>query len=425
MPRLHTVDDGTGSAAASISRRAPDDDRAAPGAGGRVDRGRGDRRLRRRRRARVARPRPPPPSPPRTTTAPADEAPAQAAAGLRRDRFDSSRAWEELVRQVELGPRPAGSDGAARPRRAPPRRAPEGALRDASPGTRACATSSAASRAASPRSPSPRTTTPSSCPGFVGANDGAAGTAVVMELARALRKADRPENAREIRFLLFDGEEATDDSRPFEATGLRGSTAYAKRHDGELKSLDPARLRRREGPADLPRGALRPARCGTSCARPRAASARRTRSRAGIRQRDHRRSRAVPRARRAGDRPHPVALRLLAPALRRPRRRSRSGRSTSRARRCTSSFVHSDGSDRRSREAAAGRAARLLRGRRPRRPDRRARARAARRARLRAQGDRPQQARRGGPRRARRDLRRRARPTRSPRARSPCSPPTA
>ena len=37
--------------------------------------------------------------------------------------------------------------------------------------------------------------------------------------------------------MLFDGEEATDDSRPFEATGLRGSTAYAKRHDGELRSL--------------------------------------------------------------------------------------------------------------------------------------------------------------------------------------------
>ena len=46
------------------------------------------------------------------------------------------------------------------------------------------------------------------------------------------------------------------------------------------------------------------------------------------------------------------------------------------------------------REAAARRAARLLRGRRPRRADRRARARAPRRARVRAQGDRPQQARR-------------------------------
>ena len=63
----------------------------------------------------------------------------------------------------------------------------------------------------------------------------------------------------------------------------------------------------------------------------------------------------------------------------------------------------------RSREAAARRAARLLRRRRPRRADRRARARALRRAGLRAQGDRPQQARRRAAARARRDLRRGAR----------------
>ena len=50
-----------------------------------------------------------------------------------------------------------------------------------------------------------------------------------MELARALRRADRPADAPELRFLLFDGEEATDDDRPFLETGLRGSTAYAER----------------------------------------------------------------------------------------------------------------------------------------------------------------------------------------------------
>ena len=47
-------------------------------------------------------------------------------------------------------------------------------------------------------------------------------------------RAPRPKDAREVRFILFDGEEATDDSRPFEATGIRGSKAYAERHDGEL-----------------------------------------------------------------------------------------------------------------------------------------------------------------------------------------------
>ena len=146
---------------------------------------------------------------------PADEAPAEAgAAALRRDRFDSARAWAELRRQVELGPRPAGSDalrGLAR------------RLRDALPDGRFETV---------PGHPGLRNVvgripgrTPAiavaahydtkQLPGFVGANDGAAGTAAVMELARALRAADRPEDARELRFLLFDGEEATDDSRPF------------------------------------------------------------------------------------------------------------------------------------------------------------------------------------------------------------------
>ena len=68
--------------------------------------------------------------------------------------------------------------------------------------------------------------------------------------------------------------------------------------------------------------------------------------------------------------------------------------------------------------------ARLLRGRRPRRPDRRARARPARRARLRPQGDRPQQARgrAAQPSAARSSSTRRPR---CPRARSSSSAPTA
>jgi hypothetical protein len=64
-------------------------------------------------------------------------------------------------------------------------------------------------------------------PGFVGANDGAAGTAVVLELARHLRP-------RELRptlvFALFDGEESPDDTpdSEFEQKGLRGSKVAAK-----------------------------------------------------------------------------------------------------------------------------------------------------------------------------------------------------
>ena len=112
-------------------------------------------------------------------------------------------------------------------------------------------------------------------PGFVGANDGAAGTAAVVELARALAAAPRPKGAPELRFVLFDGEEATDDARPFEATGLRGSRAYAARHADELRALDPARLRRRPRHADPARGEVGRRRSGSSSARRRGAPARR------------------------------------------------------------------------------------------------------------------------------------------------------
>ena len=61
-------------------------------------------------------------------------------------------------------------------------------------------------------------------PGFVGANDGASGTAVVAQLARTLR---RPRHT--IQFVFFDGEEAPrgiPDSE-FERYGLRGSKVAA------------------------------------------------------------------------------------------------------------------------------------------------------------------------------------------------------
>ncbi len=44
-------------------------------------------------------------------------------------------------------------------------------------------------------------------PGFVGANDGAGGVATVLELSRVLREGRRPCD-REIRFVMFDGEES-------------------------------------------------------------------------------------------------------------------------------------------------------------------------------------------------------------------------
>jgi glutaminyl-peptide cyclotransferase len=74
--------------------------------------------------------------------------------------------------------------------------------------------------------------------GFVGANDSAAGTAALIELARDLR-ADLPADHREIRFVLFDGEEAPPgcSDRDFQYCALRGSRAYAAAHPGQVGDM--------------------------------------------------------------------------------------------------------------------------------------------------------------------------------------------
>jgi hypothetical protein len=152
------------------------------------------------------------------------------------DRFDSERAFAELRRQVELGPRPAGSEPlrrlAARLRRA----LPNGRF-ERVPGHPGLRNVVGKIRGTKPAIAIAAHYDTKDLPGFVGANDGAAGTAAVLELARALRRMERPSGAPQLRFLLFDGEEATDDSRPFRETGLRGSTAYAERHEGEIGTL--------------------------------------------------------------------------------------------------------------------------------------------------------------------------------------------
>jgi Zn-dependent M28 family amino/carboxypeptidase len=76
--------------------------------------------------------------------------------------------------------------------------------------------------------------------GFVGANNGAAGTAAVVEVARALARVKlRP--GREIRFVLFDGEEPAhglpEDQPDFYNSGLRGSRAYVDAHPGRTAAM--------------------------------------------------------------------------------------------------------------------------------------------------------------------------------------------
>ena len=74
--------------------------------------------------------------------------------------------------------------------------------------------------------------------GFVGANDSAAGTAALIGLARSLA-GELPKDHREIRFVLFDGEEDPPgcSDKDFQFCALRGSRAYAAAHPGQIGDM--------------------------------------------------------------------------------------------------------------------------------------------------------------------------------------------
>ena len=179
----------------------------------------------------------------RLVTAP--PAPRPAAAPARVDRFDSRP-------RVGRAAPPGRARAAARPARARCGGSPSGCgarcragASSACPAIRGCATSSACSRARSRRSSSPPTTTRRRCPGFVGANDGAAGTAAVSSSPARCAGPTRPAGAPELRFVLFDGEEATDDRRPFDADRPARLDRLRRAPRRRARRADPARLRRR------------------------------------------------------------------------------------------------------------------------------------------------------------------------------------
>ena len=151
------------------------------------------------------------------------------------DRFDSARAFADLRYQVSLGERPAGSPASRQLAEWARRRLPDGRFERVPGGLRNVVGHVKGRRPAI--LVGAHYDTKEDIPGFVGAEDGAGGTAAVLELARYFRKAKRPRRAPEIRFVLFDGEENPDDSVPFEQGGLRGSKEYARRHDGELRAV--------------------------------------------------------------------------------------------------------------------------------------------------------------------------------------------
>jgi glutaminyl-peptide cyclotransferase len=161
------------------------------------------------------------------------------------DRFGASRAWQLVELQLASGQRPAGSpqlrrlatklrpllpDGHFEPLPGEPGlRNVVGTLPGKKPGI---VIGAHYDTLAKPR-------------GFVGANNGAAGSAVVIEVARALGRMPAGSGAREVRFVLFDGEEPAEvlpeETASFYKEGLRGSRAYVAANPnrtGEMILLD-------------------------------------------------------------------------------------------------------------------------------------------------------------------------------------------
>ncbi len=169
---------------------------------------------------------------------------AQAATSARRPaatakRFDAPRALALVKRQVAVGQRPAGSPQLRKLAGELRTLLPRGRFEDlpGHPGLRNVLGTLPG------RSPAlvigAHYDTESHPPGFVGANDSAAGTAALVEVGRALQRLERPRGARRIELVLFDGEEEPreEDDADFYRTALRGSKAYVKAHRRETKAL--------------------------------------------------------------------------------------------------------------------------------------------------------------------------------------------
>jgi glutaminyl-peptide cyclotransferase len=141
------------------------------------------------------------------------------------DRFDSGAAWALLRDQVELGPRPAGSQASRKLAERLRRLLPQGRF-EAVPGGLRNVVGTLPGREPGYIVVGAHYDT-KDIPGFLGANDGASGTAVVLQLAHSLQ---RPRHT--IKFILFDGEESPrgTPNRLFAQRGLRGAKAAAPRY---------------------------------------------------------------------------------------------------------------------------------------------------------------------------------------------------
>jgi Zn-dependent M28 family amino/carboxypeptidase len=159
------------------------------------------------------------------------------------DRFDADRAFDLIDQQVAVGQRPAGSPqlrALAEELRA---MLPEGSFESVvSSGPQQGLRNIVGRLPGTVPGPAiligAHYDTEHHPKGFVGANDSAAGTAAVLELGRSLQE-ELPADHREIRFVLFDGEEEPPGcgGAEFASCALRGSRAYAAAHRGEVGEM--------------------------------------------------------------------------------------------------------------------------------------------------------------------------------------------
>jgi len=174
-------------------------------------------------------------STPAATPAPAteDTAPAAATTAAKVDKFNADRAWSMLKYQVDLGPRPAGSAQSKKLAGYIKARLPKARIEKVPGGLQNVVGEIPGKGKAIVLGAHYDT---KDLPGFVGAEDGAGGTAEMLELARGLQKAKRGNDAPPIWFVALDGEEATDDS-DFLGTGVRGAKAFVKKHKSKIREF--------------------------------------------------------------------------------------------------------------------------------------------------------------------------------------------
>ena len=152
--------------------------------------------------------------------------------------FDGPAAYALTARLLAFGPRPAGSVAERRVGSLLATLLPHGGF-EAVPGGLRNVVGELPGRAPAIVVGAHYDSTP--VPGYLGANNSAAGVAAVVELARALAGDPRRPGDRAVRFALFDGEEAPAGFTDFYAQGDRGSKAYVAAHAAttyELVLLD-------------------------------------------------------------------------------------------------------------------------------------------------------------------------------------------